>query len=615
MANEKRSRTPAQQKIDSQLLYASRMARGLDVAPGLARLDTGLVPEPDGRVIVDLRAAVSPGLLARLRTLGADVIASHAGYDDVRVRIGFDQIEAVAAFPDVRFVMPKQQAITNSFAWRRAPPPTAGTQRRASRDAIVARLRAALSPAAAQDPIPNVGTRNAEGDRTHLAAAARAKYGVTGGGVKIGVLSDGVGGLATSQASGDLPAVTVLPGQAGSGAEGTAMLEIIHDLAPDAELFFATAFNGITSFAQNIRDLRSVAGCDIIVDDVFYFAESPFHDGMTYTSPTNAAVVTQAVKDVAASGALYFSSAGNSGNLNDFTSGTWEGDFVNGGDIFFPSAGQIHQFTAGQNFNVLHGTGLANTLSWSDPLGFAAKNDYDLYRLSSDGTSILAASTNNQLGGADPYEQILSGGVIGNRLVIVKFSGDPAFLHLSTIRGRLSVATNGEISGHSATSALNSFGVAATPATAPGPFPNPFNASNTVESFSSDGPRRIFYNEDGSPITPGNLLSTGGTVLDKPDITAADGVSVTGNGGFPTTFFGTSAAAPHAAAIAALIKSRPGPALTAGQIRLALINTAIDIEGAGFDRDSGAGIVMAEPAIAAVEHNFNLARGKRRHER
>ena len=65
------------------------------------------------------------------------------------------------------------------------------------------------------------------------------------------------------------------------------------------------------------------------MDDVGYFVESPFQDGQgpAVVSPTNGGVVTQAVKDVAALGAMYFSSAGNSGNLNDGTSGVWEGDF------------------------------------------------------------------------------------------------------------------------------------------------------------------------------------------------------------------------------------------------------------------------------------------------
>src|SRR6185295_1453675 len=110
------------------------------------------------------------------------------------------------------------------------------------------------------------------------------------------VLSDGVTHLADAQASGDLGSVTVLPGQTGSGDEGTAMLELIHDMAPDAQLYFATAFTSITSFAQNIRDLRA-AGCDIIVDDVFYFVETPFQDGQTpgVVSTTNGGVVIQAV--------------------------------------------------------------------------------------------------------------------------------------------------------------------------------------------------------------------------------------------------------------------------------------------------------------------------------
>src|SRR6185503_12185078 len=93
--------------------------------------------------------------------------------------------------------------------------------------------------ALAQDgPVTNVGSQSSQGDAKHRADSARAIFGVGGAGVKIGVLSDGVTNLAASQALGDLGAVTVLPGQAGSGDEGTAMLEIIHDLAPGAQLYF-----------------------------------------------------------------------------------------------------------------------------------------------------------------------------------------------------------------------------------------------------------------------------------------------------------------------------------------------------------------------------------------
>src|SRR5439155_6936209 len=97
--------------------------------------------------------------------------------------------------------------------------------------------------------------------------------------------------------------------------------------------------------------------------------------------------------------------------------------------------------------------------------------------------------------------------------------------------------------------------------------------------------------------SPSNLLATGGIVRDKPDIAAADGVATTVPGFNP--FFGTSAAAPHAAAIAALIKSY-NPGLTADQIRLALTNTAIDIEGPGIDRDSGWGICNPFGALTSI---------------
>ena len=73
----------------------------------------------------------------------------------------------------------------------------------------------------------------------------------------------------------------------------------LYDLAPGAQLFFATAFTSITSFAANIRALRT-AGCDIIVDDVFYFAENPFQDGQApgVVSPTNGGAILEAVNDV-----------------------------------------------------------------------------------------------------------------------------------------------------------------------------------------------------------------------------------------------------------------------------------------------------------------------------
>ena len=400
--------------------------------------------------------------------------------------------------------------------------------------------------------------------------------------------------LATSQASGNLGAVTILPGQAGSGDEGTAMLEIIHDLAPGAQLFFATAYATPAQFAQNIRGLRT-AGCDIIVDDFLYFVETPFQDGQekSILSNTNGGLIAQAVKDVTAAGALYFAAANNSGAVDQGTSGTWEGDFVDGGPATI-EPGRLHSFGA-TPYVVVSGTTGPVTLHWSDPLGGSA-NDYDIFIFDSTGVTLWDFSTNDQSGTQDPYERMGSA-FVGERIVIVKYAGAGRFLHLDTNRGRLTIRTAGSTRGHNATSSPGSFGVAATPAFAA--YPNPFNSSNVVEYFSSDGPRHIFFTSTGVAITPGDVSATGGQLLQKPDFTAADGVSISGAGGFFNPFYGTSAAAPHAAAIAALLMSANRCA-TPTQIRAALIGSAIDIHAAGVDRDSGAGIIMADTSVGAV---------------
>lgn len=119
-------------------------------------------------------------------------------------------------------------------------------------------------------------------------------------------------------------------------------------------------------------------------------------------------------------------------------------------------------------------------------------------------------------------------------------------------------------------------------------------ATNPVEWFSSDGPRQIFFEADGTPITPGDFLSTGGELRLKPDVAAADGVTTATPGFAP--FYGTSAAAPHAAALAALML-QGDPILTPSRLRDLLSATALDIEEPGFDRDSGVGIFGARKAL------------------
>gem|GEM_PF-1080728 len=548
---EKAARSPARRKMDSQLVQVVRKQRGEAFGAGLEKFAARVQPSADGRELVDIRGAVNDALLAYLRGTGAEIVSSVPRFNAIRARVSWKDLEALAGRADVQFVKPAAKAMTH------------------------------------------VGSVTSEGDQTHQASAVRTNFKATGRGLKIGVLSDSVDYLPLVQSSGDLGKVTVLPGQdgttlgdngAGLSGEGTAMLEIVHDLAPDAELFFGTAFLSEAQFAQNILDLRQ-SGCDIIVDDVAYFDESPFMDGP----------VAQAVDAVVADGALYFSSAGNEGNRNDSSSGTWEGDFVDGGAASAPlnANGRVHNFGT-INSNPITAAGLGITLFWADPYG-ASDNDYDLYLVDVTGSTVLASSTNVQTGTQDPFE-FIEGSQTGARIVVVKAeNAQPRYLQIKNLRGTLANSTAGACNGHAA--AAGALAVAAVNAGTSSP--NSFSGGivNPVETFSSDGLRRLFYYPDGTPITPGNFTATGGTVRQKPDLAAADGV-LTATPGF-NPFFGTSAAAPHAGAVAALLWSY-NRQLTPAQVRTALTSTALDIEAPGIDRDSGAGIVMPNLAIPTV---------------
>ena len=621
LQQEKASRTPVQIKIDSNVLYTERMLQGRDAAPGVSYLNTGVELDANDNIMVDLVANVTPALLAKLNASGATVLSSFPSLRSIRAIIPPAQIEVIAASSDVIFISPRQQ-FGNNVQHPKALPAADKKALAAGFEARAARVRAMLAqayhPNAAGTPFYGQGSVETEGDQAHQAVDARGIYGVNGAGLKIGVLSDGVTTVATSQATGDVPptcangvaspCLTVLSGQQGpSGDEGTAMLEIIHDMVPGANLYFATADNSIASFATNIRALQA-AGCNIIVDDVFYYVETPFQNGQasSIVSNTNGGAVIQAVNDVVAAGALYFTSAGNGNSLDYANSSTYEGDFVGmAATAPLNTTGMVNNFGGGVGYDSIVNAGSqVVTLHWADPLG-ASTNDYDLYLLSTSGATVTYSSTNVQNGTQDPYEAFGGTFPVNSRLVVYQKAGAASrFFHLDLARGTLQVTTSGETHGHSA--ALAAYSVAATPAASPysstatpGPYPGPFVASDKTETFSSDGLRRTFYNGDGTAITPGNFSSTGGVVYNKPDITAADGVSVTGVGGFGSPFYGTSAAAPAAASVAALVLSAK-PGITAAQMRTALTSTAIDIMATGYDRDSGSGIVMAVPAIKST---------------
>ncbi len=550
----KAGRSAAERKIASTLLFALDRREGRLPAL-LAGIEALPLPEK-GPVRIDLvaaRGAPAAALAAAARRRGARLVAPPSGGGrELRVEMPVDRLRALAAEPAVARLLPARLAFTHAV--------------------------------------------RSEGDRTLEADLARDHYGLTGDGFKVCVLSDGVSSLDVSQLAGELPAVDVLSGEEGSGDEGTAMLEIVHDLAPGAALGFATAFGGFESFAANIQALAA-SGCRVIVDDVIYLVESPFQD----------LAIAAAVDAVAAQGVLYLSSAGNEGNLDDGTAGTWEGDFAAHGTVPPLPGLELNDFGDGGVSDLVLDYAPAVVLHWTDPFG-ASGNDYDLFVLDGTLSEVLRFSNDTQDGDGDPVEIVSffgSGAEAGERLVVGRSAGADRLLNLIAFRGELELATPGALRGHAA--AAGAIAVAAVPASVPysgggppGPFPNPYDAGQQSELFSADGPRRIFFAADGTLLPgapPGNFSSTGGVVRQKPDLTAPDGVA-TSVDGF-RRFFGTSAAAPHAAALATLAWSAR-PEWSHVEVRQALAASALDIETPGFDRVTGTGIPQLIDALEAA---------------
>jgi hypothetical protein len=451
----------------------------------------------------------------------------------------------------------------------------------------------------------SAGTVTSQGDRAMRADVARSAFGVSGAGVKVGVLSDSfncLGGAAADVASGDLSPVAVLqemPGCGGATDEGRAMLQIVHDVAPGASLSFATAFTGQAGFANNILNLAA-AGAGVIVDDVIYFAEPMFQDG----------IVAQAVDIVVASGVSYFSSAGNQGRA------AYQSAFVNSGiNLGSTGTNQIHvvptflahDFDPGPGVDVFQTvtfpTGSTSiSFQWNDPFASVsgppgAQTNLDIAVLDMAGNFLFGRFDLNV--GADPVEILAvsnSGAPAQAQLAIGKVAGpDPSVMKYVALRSTFVVnqyATgSGTIYGHA-----NALGAEAVGAAAAFDTPELGVSPPVLESFSSRGTTPILRTLSGAPTFDARTH--------KPGIVAPDGGNTTFFGADTTrdpdtlpNFFGTSAAAPHAAAVAALLLQAV-PGLAPAEVYAALEDTAIDMAAPGFDNDTGSGLIQADAALA-----------------
>lgn len=582
--------------------------RSLSHARQAARLNVaaegpGSLVREGGRVLVQAR--FDHGAIAAredLEAAGGSVVDSSRRYQSATVSVAPGDLHALAAVPGLESLTPVRSPMLYS---------------------VNCEGGSVISEGVSQLHVPQ----------------AREAFGVRGKGVTVGILSDTFNS-ATQAADGSGPVATHakqdiatadLPGPAGTCSdqqvatrvleegpseeaadEGRAMAQIVHDVAPHASLAFATAFTSEERFAQNIERLaRPVseggAGANVIADDVAWFEEPFFQDGPIAT----------AINKVTADGVTYLTAAGND-NLFDAEGNeiaSWEAPaYRDSGSCptvlsaklelnahhcmdFNPTATTDNTF----EITVEPGETLTVDLQWAEPWN-GVGTDIDAFLLNSSSTEVLSESTEDNPGKTHRPVEIVqwtneSASEVPVQFVVNRFSGTSPrlkFILLENGGGVSKIEYPKSESGDVVGPAIYGHAGAASAISAGA---IRYNTTAAPERYSSRGPVTHYF----APVEgtgPAAALLTP-EELSKPDIVATDCGA--------TTFFahqsagvwrfcGTSAAAPHAAAVAALLRQAE-PGASVQQIRESLTNTADPVGLFGPDA-VGHGLV---DALAALE--------------
>lgn len=474
----------------------------------------------------------------------------------------------------------------------------------------VTALRPAIRPAV------DVGPITAEGVQLHQADKAQAR-GLTGRGQKIGAISGDVDHIADAIAAGELPSDVQVLQQAASyeDDEGTAMLEIIHDLAPGAKLAYASTQDTTAQYVEAFHTLAA-AGVTMIAEDIAFDDEPAFQQGIGAAT----------AESLAKHGIWVSSSAGNLGNRHAprvTATGTGAGpDGVVGPFNGCPNAPdnvvKLRGADTTYDLNLLPGATVMPTLQWSEPravyptAGQGGFTDLNLYLMDESGTTCLAASNAVQANGVgDTIEQFIyenTTGAAQRAKLVVDVQGTSTAVKspILDLRWRALSAGVQTLDPTERAGSLNpdaNYTFFATSAGAVNASVSTDPATTPVEAYSGAGPVQLVSTTRCAGGKPGpcrGIPGAGALNFPAPNWLAADGESVSGAGGFgsgtcPTAvqgscrFFGTSASAPTAAGVAALTRQQFGGRLAPIALNALLSARALDRSEPG----SGAGVLSA----------------------
>lgn len=434
--------------------------------------------------------------------------------------------------------------------------------------------------------LPRTGSVDTEGDTILGAQQFRQTTGYTGQGMVVGVISDGDAGVSTDQGTGDLPAnvwndlnnsTWEKAANNTSGAEGTAMMEIVYDLAPGVKQLGFAAPASTVDFLTALSDFATDINANVIVDDLGFPGEAMFTNGSFANGVASFAAAHPNIHLVTA--------AGN--DATAFWAGQWAATTLSPtltvNKVTYTTA---LDFGAGSgnpklSFEVQPGDTVSYIVEWDDPWNDNAtandpNGDYDAVLFNSSGTAIACnqgmnvSTTNGQCNqtNSQPLNTPGPQPVQGNQWQNTGKSPASVYLEIFLVNGTpgpnpgnlgnqfkilISSQTSNQIQITPDTPAGSIYGQSALPYPAEitaGAICETPACGNTsqIEPYSSQGPVQFGIPGVGTGTQPAETLY-------KPDFVAPDCVTVTGVGSFGSPFCGTSAAGPHLAGLIALLLS------------------------------------------------------------